>query len=85
MAEISLTFDSVVARQQNANNRPQDYTVKFNPNIVLGTNREYKIGLVKFQGSYSWRNVQAEYNNNLVRYSPDGGVTWVDVVFPDGV
>ena len=41
---LSLTFDSVIARQQNVNNRPEDYTVKFNPNIVLGLTENIKLG-----------------------------------------
>lgn len=85
MEQISLTFDSIVARQQNSTNKPENFVTLFKPSIKLNPKKKYETALVKLQGSYSWRNIQADYNNNLARYSPDGGTTWKDIIFTDGV
>jgi hypothetical protein len=82
---ITLQFDSVTARKQNSSNKPEDFTVKFNPSLRLDPSKKWGVGLVKLQGSYTWHNIEVQRNNNLVKYSPDAGVTWKDVLFPDGV
>jgi hypothetical protein len=82
---ITLQFDSVTAKKQNNNNLPEDFTVKFNSSLRLDPTKKWGCGLVKLQGSYTWHNIEPQRNNNLVRYSPDGGTTWKNVLFPEGV
>ena len=66
--------------------KPGDFTVKFNKPIVLDPNKQYAVALNKIVNmSFTWHNIEAERNNQLITYSSDGGKTYHDITFPDGV
>ena len=66
--------------------KPGYFTVKFNEPIVLDPNKQYAVALNKIVNmSFTWSNIEAERNNQLIRYSSDGGKTFRDITFPDGV
>ena len=55
---------------------------KFRPLIQLDQNRKYEMALVNLETYYSFPNIDA--SNNNFRYSPDNGVTWVNINIPEG-
>ena len=66
--------------------KPEDFTVKFNKPIVLDRNKQYAVALNKIVNmSFTWQNIEAKRNNQLIRYSSDGGKTFNNITFPAGV
>src|SRR5688572_16970859 len=55
---------------------------KFNPLIELDAGKKYEMALLNLETYFSFPNIDA--TNNHLRYSPDEGVTWVDVNIPEG-
>ena len=55
---------------------------KFNPLIQLDKEKKYEMALVNLETYYSFPNIDSTKNN--FRYSPDNGVTWVDINIPEG-
>ena len=55
---------------------------QYNPLIELDASKKYEIALLNLETYYSFPNISA--TNNHLRYSPDGGDTWVDVNIPEG-
>ena len=83
--EQVLTFSSEAATKLDKQNKPENFATRFDPVITLPNNLSYKVGLVKMNATYSWHNIEATANNNTVRYSPDAGLTFKTITFPDGV
>ena len=81
--EIVLSSYSV---KNQGNNKPEDFTTKFNRPITLDNNSEHMIGLNRIINmSFTWFNVNAGYNNQLIKYSSDSGSTFNNITFPAGV
>ena len=81
--EIVLSSYSV---KDQGNNTPQDFITKFTRPIILDGNKQYVIGLNRIINmSFTWFNVNAGYNNQLIKYSSDSGSTWHNISFPAGV
>src|SRR5688572_11109073 len=55
---------------------------RFNPLIELDAGKKYEMSLLNLETYFSFPNIDA--TNNHLRYSPDGGVTWVNVNIPEG-
>ena len=51
----------------------------------MDKNKEHYIALDKFNGHYSWYNINSTYNSNRISYSHDNGRTNTVITFPDGV
>ena len=68
-----------------AGSKPSDFTIKHIPNFILDKNKEHYIALDKFNGHYSWYNINSTYNDNKISYSHDNGKTNTVISFPDGV
>ena len=68
-----------------AGSKPGDFTIKHIPNLILDKNKEHCIALDKFNGHYSWYNINSTYNNNKNSYSHDSGKTSTIITFPDGI
>ena len=45
----------------------------------------HEIALDKVTMTYSWHNISDQYQNNQIKYSPDGGTSWETVKFVDGM
>lgn len=80
---VLLTFNSAVAVDSNPRNSHEDFEVKINPPLNVGSSA--KAALVSFSGYYSWHNIRAEFNNNILRYSTDRGTSFQDIVFLNGL
>ena len=45
----------------------------------------HEIAVDKVTMTYSWHNISEQYQNNQIKYSPDGGTSWETVKFIDGM
>lgn len=54
------------------------------PPIRLSGKYTWEVGLERLDTWNSVHNVKAAYNNNIIRYSPNGGTTWKTITIPDG-
>ena len=81
--EIVLSSYSV---KNQGNNKPEDFTTNFTRPIILDNNKQYVIGLNRvINMSFTWFNVNAGYNNQLIKYSSDNGSTFKNITLPAGV
>jgi len=55
---------------------------QFNPLIELDAGKKYEMSLLNLETYFSFPNIDA--TNNHLRYSPDGGDSWVNVNVPEG-
>ena len=83
--EQKIVLSSYSVKNQG-NNKPENFTTKFTRPIILDGNKQYVIGLNRIINmSFTWFNVNAGYNNQLIKYSSDSGSTWHNISFPAGV
>ena len=83
---LSILLDSAIAKQQNKNQKSHDFTIRFDPPIVLNKNKNYKAALNKVVNmTYSWYNVRAVYGNNTLRWKKKSESGWKTITFPDGM
>ena len=81
--EIVLSSYSV---KNQGNNKPEDFTTNFTRPIILDNNEQYVIGLNRvINMSFTWFNINAGYNNQLIKYSSDNGSTFNNITLPAGV
>ena len=66
------------------NSKSHDFTMRFNPELNLDNNKNYYVALDSISMSYSWYNVSSSFNNNMIKYSHDSGLTWTQIVFSNG-
>lgn len=83
--ERTIVLSSEVARTKDTSNKPENFLTRFNIPLLLPKDKQCSIALLRLQGSYSWHNIEAQYNNNLIKYSPDAGITWKNITFANGV
>ena len=75
----SLHFSSK-NREKIGMSEPNDVTIKFNPVLNLSKDMRHELILM----TYSWHNITTDYENNPIKYSPDGR-TWETITFVDGM
>ena len=78
-------FISSINRIKMGTSREDDFTIRFNPTLVLGSNMIHKLAVDMVSMTYSWHNITTTYNNNVVRYSPDNGSSWETINIEDGM
>lgn len=84
--ERQLVLSSYNSTIHNNRNKPSDFTIKYTNPIILEPNKRYQIGLDRIISmAFTWYNITASLNNQLIRYSSDGGSTWTNITFPAGV
>ena len=59
-----IFFKSIEAREENPQNKPGDFVVRFTPELFLDANRKHFIALDHISMTASWYNIRPEYNNN---------------------
>ena len=80
-----LVLSSHSVKDKNVN-KPSDFTTKYSNPIILDQNREYEIGLDRIISmSFTWFNVTRELNNQKIRFTPDRGANWTEIIFKPGV
>ena len=83
---LSILLDSQIAKQQNPNQQSHDFTIRFEPPIVLDKNKNYKAALNELVTmSYSWYNVRAVYGNNSLKWKKKSDFSWQTITLPDGM
>ena len=84
--EQQLVLSSYNSTIHNKRNKPSDFTIKYTNPIMLETNKSYQIGLDRIISmAFTWYNITTSLNNQLIKYSSDGGSTWTNITFPEGV
>ena len=64
-------------------NKPENFTTKFNQPLTLDPNEQYVVGLNRvINMSFTWYNINADRQNQLIKFSSDGGTTFSDITFP---
>ena len=76
---------SSINRVKYGTSRPDDFKIKLSPSINFSDNMDHKVAMHKISMSYSWHNIRADYNNNKIKYSADGGSTWKPIKSDDGI
>ena len=83
---LAILLDSQIAKQQNPNQKSHDFTIRFDPPIVLDRNKNYEAALNELVTmSYSWYNIRATYGNNTLRWKKKSESAWKTITFPDGM
>ena len=76
---------SSINRQKIGRSNPSDFTIKFDPVLHLPTDMNHELAVDRVSMTYSWHNINTEYNNKTIRYSKDDGSTWKIITFVDGM
>ena len=84
MSEFLLRFSSK-NRQKSGVSLSHDFTTKFNNPLKLSYDMKHELAVRTIHMTYSWYNIRQSYGNNKIKYSPDGGTTWKEIVFIDGM
>ena len=84
MQEQAIHISSI-NRQKIGRSRPEDFVIKFDPPMHLDTEMRHELAVDRVSMTYSWHNINAEYGNKTIKYSKDGGSTWKNVTFVDGM
>ena len=72
--------------KNKGNNKSGNFISKFTRSIVLDNNHEYAIGLNRIINMrFTWFHVNAEYDNQLIRFSSDSGTNFTNISFPPGI
>ena len=74
MQERAIHISSV-DRRKIGQNKAEDFLTKFDPVLKLQNDMTHEIALDKVTMSYSWHNISDQYQNNQIKYSPDGGTS----------
>ena len=83
---LSLLLDSQIAKVQKPTAISHDFTIRFDPPIVLDPNKNWKASLNKLVSmSYSWYNVRAVYGNNTLKWKKKSESAWKTITLPDGM
>ena len=84
MQERAIQISSV-NRQKIGRSRPEDFTIKFDPVLNLERNMYHEMAMDLVSMTYSWHNINPEYGNSQIKYSPDKGSNWKTINFVDGM
>ena len=76
---------SSINRQKIGRSSPEDFVIKFDPVMHLSTEMHHELAVDRVSMTYSWHNINTEYNNKTIRYSKDNGSTWKTITFVDGM
>ena len=82
--EITLSSFSVKGK---SGNRPGDFTTRFNPTLDLPSDTgKYFLAFNRIISiAFTWTNINSGYDNQRIAFSKDGGRTFTDIDFAQGV
>ena len=85
MSHFNLLLNSHLAKHNNASSRTHDFTINFDPPIILSPSKTYKAALNEVVTmSYSWYNIAKRYKNNEFKWRKKTE-NWKTVTIPDGM
>ena len=76
---------SSINREKIGRSKPEDFIIKFDPVKHLPNDMNHELAVDRVSMTYSWHNINTEYNNNTIKYSKDNGSTWKEISFVDGM
>ena len=76
---------SSINREKIGKSSPEDFVIKFDPVMHLSNDMNHELAVDRVSMTYSWHNINTEYNNNTIKYSKDNGSNWKDISFVDGM
>lgn len=83
--EREIVLSSYSVKNKNGNT-PSNSETKFVRPLRLNEHSQYILVLNRvINMSFTWFNVNAEYNNQLIKYSKDNGSTFTNISFPGGI
>ena len=66
--------------------KSHDFTIRFDPPIVLDKNKNYKVALDQvYTMPYSWYNIRSIYDNNKLRWKKKTDSAWTSITFLYGM
>ena len=81
--EREITLSSFTVKNIHGN-LPGDFTTRFTPTLDL--EGQYYIGFNRIISmAFTWKNINSGYDNQKIAFSKDGGKTWTDIDFAQGV
>ena len=84
MQERAINISSI-NRQKIGRSRPEDFVINFNPVMHLDTEMHHELAVDRVSMTYSWHNINSEYGNKSIKYSKDGGTSWKNINFVNGM
>ena len=84
MEERSIYISSV-DRERVGESVTHDFKIKLEITLKLDHNMKHEIAVDTIMMTYSWLNISGSYNNNKIKYSHDGGTSWQEITFIDGM
>ena len=84
MQERAIHISSV-NREKIGTSKAEDFVIKFNPILKLRDDMINEIAVDRLTMTYSWHNINPEYQNKVIKYSTDSGKTWETVTFKNGM
>ncbi len=82
LEQIALNTRPKQSMQIIVSDNKTRFKTRFNPPIELDKTKKYEIALVNLETYYSFPNIDS--TNNRLKYSPDGGKSWLDIQIPEG-
>lgn len=83
--EKEITLSSFAVKDEPGN-RPGDFTTWFSPTLDLSGDGNWQFGFNKIISmSFTLTIINPGYGNQKIAYSKDGGSTFTDIDFPQGV
>ena len=76
---------SSINRQKLGRSRPEDFAIKFDPVMHLSNEMHHELAVDRVSMTYSWHNINTDYNNKTIKYSKDNGSNWKTINFVDGM
>ena len=76
---------SSINREKIGKSTPEDFLIKFDPVMHLSNDMNHELAVDRVSMTYSWHNINTDYDNNTIKYSKDNGTTWKQITFVDGM
>ena len=76
---------SSINREKIGKSTPEDFVIKFDPVMHLSNDMNHELAVDRVSMTYSWHNINTEYDNKTIKYSKDNGKTFKQITFVDGM
>ena len=76
---------SSINREKIGKSTSEDFVIKFDPVMHLSNDMNHELAVDRVSMTYSWHNINTEYDNKTIKYSKDNGKTFKQITFVDGM
>ena len=84
MEEKSIYISSV-DREKVGRSKTHDFKIKLQTTFKLDQDMKHEIAVDTVMMTYSWHNISENHNNNKIKYTHDGGTSWEEITFVNGM